>query len=71
MIEIKSNWIAVSDRIPDENVVVETKIQDEHMGCWCLLRRTIDSNKCWKVIDSNPKYTEFNQIKFNPTHWHY
>ena len=66
-IEIKHNWISVSELMPPEGKRVETKIESPNMGNWCLIKR-IYSNGCWNVVDDC--YREFDQTKFNPTHWH-
>ena len=69
-VEIKSEWIAVKDKLPEEGKIVGTKIQPDFTSeyCWCLIKR-VYSNGCWNVV--NLDYVEFDQIKFNPTHWHY
>jgi hypothetical protein len=64
--EIKYIWISVSEQLPPVGIIVETKIQSDSMGDWCFIKRTFNGEH-WKVI--NDDYTEFNEIRFNPTHW--
>jgi hypothetical protein len=65
--EIKHNWISVLDSLPDEGIIVETKIQSSNMGDWCCIKRKVISS-IWFVIDK--QYEEFDQVKFTPTHWY-
>jgi hypothetical protein len=59
-----NNWVRTNDRLPDEGVVVNTKIDDEN-GC----RNEQPLKRCgtlWYIPSSNSMY-----VYYSPTHWRY
>ena len=43
-------WIAVADRLPEDERAVETKTEDAQIGTWCLIQRRYFEG-AWHVVD--------------------
>jgi len=62
-VDVKATWTSVTDALPPDDRLVETKIASESMGDWCLIKRRyrdgkwLDEKHAW---DDRP-----------PTHWHF
>jgi len=56
-----NDWIQVSDQLPEENLVVETKIDDQH-GIRNEVR-LFREGRLWYVADGSM------YVYYAPTHW--
>jgi len=61
-----ANWTRVTDALPANGQVVETMIQNPHIGIWCLIQRQFVDGS-WYDKHARPD----GSAPFPPpTHWH-
>ena len=64
---VEHDWVSVEDKLPEDDKPVETKIDHTYDNDWCYIKRK-HVKGIWYVCDAERK--QFDDPKYNPTHWH-